>query len=166
MKKEIKTFTHPNAFHIHTDGSYRPDGNAACAYVIFSEKTKHVVDMKRFAMRGRTINQMELMAISKALDRPNMDYVVIYSDSMYAISCLTMWRKGWEARNWMTPHGEPVKNKELIQEIGRKLDAKKHYKFVKVAAHTGDPFNSVVDYMASDLTKQMVSDPNLKDGEY
>lgn len=166
MKNSDAKFVHPNTHHIYTDGSYRPEGNAACAYLIFSEKTKHIVKMARYVCRGRTINQMELMAINHALDKPNMDYVIIYSDSMYSIQCLTIWRKMWKERDWKTPLGDPVKNKELIQEIGEKIDRLKYCRFVKVAAHSGDKFNSVVDYQASELTALMVQDSLIPDGEY
>ena len=156
----------PNNYRIITDGSYRPEGNAACAYVIFSDRTNHVVRMERLAYRHSTINAMELMAVNRALDHPGMDHVTIYSDSMYTISCLTLWRHTWVKNNWLNPLNEPVKNKELIQEIGHKLDNLKSFKFVKVKAHTGDPFNSIVDFMASDLTDKMRSDPCIPDGPY
>lgn len=159
-------FVHQNAFHIYTDGSFRPTDAASCAYLVFSERTKHVVKMTRFAFRGKTINQMELMAINKALDHPNMDYVIIYSDSAYSISCLTLWHKAWKERNWMTPVGEPVKNRELIEEILAKMEKKKFVRFVKVSAHSGDPFNSLVDYLATGLSAKMVSDSSLPDGEH
>ncbi len=122
--------------------------------------------MEKYACRGMTINQMELQAINKALDHPNMDYVVIYSDSAYAISCLTLWHKTWEKTNWITPLREPVKNKDLIVEILKKMASKKFVRFIKISAHQGDPFNSVVDFIAQDLSKKMVQDPSLPDGKY
>lgn len=166
MTTEKKLFTHPSTFHIHTDGSFRPPDAAACAYVIFSERSKHIVKMAQWAMRGKTINQMELMAINKALDHPNMDYVIIYSDSTYAISCLTLWRHSWSKRNWMTPLGEPVKNRELIEEIAKKIDAKKFVRFIKVKAHSGDPWNSMVDHMAAGLTAKMMKDASITQAEF
>lgn len=160
-----KLFTHPNTFHIYTDGSYRPEGNASCAYLVFSEKSKHVVGMEKFACRGRTINQMELEAVNKALDHPGMDYILIHTDSAYTISCLTAWRHTWARNNWVNNLGEPVKNRELIEEIAKKIDAKKFVRFVKIKAHTGDPFNSVVDYLVQNLTAKMRDDPLLPDGK-
>lgn len=163
---EKVTFTHPNAYHIYTDGSFRPPDNAACSYLIFSEKKKHYVRGATWVFRGATINQMELMAINKALDFPGLTHVYIYSDSQYTISALSIWRKGWEKRGWINPHGEPIKNKELIQEIGKKLDALKFVRFIKVKAHTGDRLNSMVDFMATQMTDRMRDNPSLKDGEY
>jgi len=159
-------FIHPNAMHIYTDGSFRPPDAAACSYLIFSERTQHVKRLASNSFRGKTINQMELMAINLALDQPNTEYVIIYSDSAYAISCLTLWYKSWVKNDWMTPMGEPVKNKDLIVEILSKIEQKKYVKFVKVAAHTGDKFNTIVDHFASGLTKKMVEDPNYPDQEH
>jgi ribonuclease HI len=164
-RQDIYKFVKPNSFHIWTDGSYRPEGNAACAYLIFSEEEQRVVHRSSFVSRGSTINQMELKAIGLALEYPGMENVIIYSDSAYAISCLTIWRKMWIHKDWKTPLGEPVKNRELIESIGKRID-ELSVKFVKVQAHAGDYFNSVVDSMASGLTKSMVSDGSIKDGIY
>lgn len=166
MSEKKPSFIHPQTVHIYTDGSYRPEGNAGCAYLLFSEKTKHVLKASRWACRGMTINQMELMAINKALDHPNLQYVIIYSDSQYTLSCLSIWYKSWEKSGWLNKLGEPIKNKELIQEILEKTKKLKFVKYVKVSAHSGDPFNSTVDYLVQGLTKKMVEDPNLPDGEY
>jgi ribonuclease HI len=157
---------HPSATHIFTDGSYRPDGNASCAYLIWNERNKTIVTMSKWAHRGSTINQMELMAINHALDCPNTNYVIIYSDSSYAISCLSIWRKTWAKNNWLTPLGEPVKNRDLIIEIGAKLDTRKYVRWVKVKAHSGNVYNSTVDYLAQELSKKMRDNPSLPDGEY
>lgn len=158
-------FVHPQTYHIYTDGSFRPPDAASCAYLIYHERSKSVVDMNSFPFRGSTINHMELMGINKALDYPNLKYVIIYSDSMYTISCLVAWRKSWARNGWRLPSGEPVKNKELIQEIGAKIDALKYVRFVKVKAHTGDPYNTVVDHLATTLTQKMLEDFSIEDGK-
>src|ERR1017187_2977580 len=112
--------------HIYVDGSVRPGGAAACAFLIFHQPKMAIVAFEKHAYRGRTINAMELMAINLALDHPNTKYVTIYSDSQYCISALTVWYKNWQRNDWKTPLGEPVKNKELIQEILAKLKTKKY----------------------------------------
>jgi len=161
------TFVHPYTYHIYTDGSFRPlNASAACSYLIFSERTKHIVKMASHSFRGKTINQMELMAISLGLDHPGMDHVVIYSDSDYSIMCLTLWYKTWIKNNWCDRDGNPVKNKDLIISILDKIKTKKFVRFVKIKAHTGDPFNSVVDHLASNLTKRMTEDLSYPDKEH
>ena len=156
----------PWMFHIWVDGSFRPPNNASCAHLIFQQSTLNVVELKRHAYRGRTINQMELQAISNALDYPGIKHATIYCDSQYAINCLTIWHRGWEARGWKTPHDEPVKNKDLIQEILEKIKTKKFVKFVKVKAHQAEPYNTLVDFAAAGLSKMMMDNPDMKDGSY
>lgn len=157
---------YPNTHHIVTDGSFRPSNAASCAYLIYHQRTKSIVKMSRYAFRGYTINQMELMAINVALDYPNLKHVIIYTDSSYVIGCMTTWRKTWIKNKWVNPLGQPVKNKELIIELGKKIDALKFCRFVKVKAHTGDPHNTTVDFLATELSRRMIEDPNLPDGEY
>jgi ribonuclease HI len=167
VPKDITGFpVHPNAYHIYTDGSMRPTNNAAYAYVIFSERTKHIQALCVRASRHSTINQMELRAIDHALDYPQLQHAVIYTDSMYSLSAVTLWRKTWEKNNWMTASGQPVLNKELIQSICRKLDKLASYRFVKVDAHTGDPFNSLVDYLAQEATSKMRDHPDWPDDRF
>lgn len=157
---------YPNTFHLYSDGSFRPTDCAAYAYLIFSQKAKDIVRVASGACRGGTINQMELQAINKALDYPNMNHVVIYSDSTYAIMSLMVWRKTWILNDWKTPNGDPVKNRDLIIEIGKKLDSLKFVRFQKVKAHSGDPLNSVVDYHARMLSLKMTKDPSVINQEY
>lgn len=167
MKRiDVHKLVKPNTFHIWTDGSYRPEGNAACAYLIFSEAEQKVVHKSSYASRGSTINQMELKSIGLSLEYPGLENVIIYSDSAYSIQCLTIWRRSWVQRNWMDMHGNPVKNRELIESIGKQVDAIPNVKFVKCSAHSGDYFNSAVDAMASDLTKRMTTDKSIMIGEY
>ncbi len=166
QKKSSDIFIPHNAAIIYTDGSYRPEGNAAFAYLIYNAKSKEVTHLNRCAKRGATINQMELLSISRALDYAYSDYVIIYSDSLYAINCLVNWHKTWAKHDWKTPSGEEVKNKEIIQEILSKIAKKKYVRFNKVEAHSGDPFNSIVDYLARDLTSKMRQHPDLADGDY
>lgn len=154
---------YPWTHHIYTDGSFRGNGTAACAYLIYHQKSMNIIKMGVHAHRGMTINQMELMAINHALDHPNMKHVIIYTDSAYSLGCLTGWYKTWAKSNWISANGEPVKNKDLIIEIRKKIDALKFCQFVKISAHTGDEYNTVVDRLASHMTKRMVEDQSIVD---
>lgn len=165
-KKKTSPSNQPWMVHIHTDGSLRPPDAASCAYIAYHEGKKAIIDMRAFAHRGATINQMELTAINHALDIPGLNYVTIYSDSSYTIGCLGTWRKTWALKDWISPEGTPYKNKDLIIEIGKKIDKLKFCRFVKVKAHSGDFANSVVDYMAQKISKQMMEDPSLQDGRH
>jgi len=160
------TIVNPHMVDIYTDGSLRPIGASSCAYVAYSHSKKAIIDMAAFSYRDRTINQMELMAVNRALDIPNLKYVTIFSDSTYTIGALAVWRKSWALRGWLDGSGEPVKNMELIKEIGSKIDQLKFCRFVKVAAHTGDHFNTLADYLATTVSKMMVDNPLLEDRRF
>jgi ribonuclease HI len=76
-----------------------------------------------------TNNQAELRGIRKILkvisDELKNDTsdlfknreVVICSDSLYSINCVTKWIKTWIKNGWVNSKGEAVKNKELIKDI-------------------------------------------------
>lgn len=156
----------PWMHHLYVDGSFRPDNAASLAFLIYHEGPKRVIAMERYAYWDMTINQMELLAIGKALETSNSPYVTIYSDSMYAISALSLWRKSWVKTNWITPTGQPVKNREIIESVGKLVDDRKYVRWVKIKAHTGDPFNTVVDFLAHDLTGKMLKDSTIVNGRY
>lgn len=87
-------------------------------------------------------NVGELLAILLAMltieDKKGTD-LVIYSDSMYCISSLTVWHKGWDRNGWKTAKGSPVKNQEIIKKI---LDVKKQFNavfFSHINSHTQEP---------------------------
>ena len=153
-------------FSIWTDGSFRPPDASAYAYLIFSQKDQHVKHMAKVAKRGHTNNQMELLAIDAALAAMPMKHVVIHTDSAYAIGCLSMWHYGWRRNNWLDSKGEPVKNREIIEGILEKINKVTSLSFVKVKAHSGEQFNSVVDHMCQELTARMIADVSMEDGRW
>ncbi|NLC57207.1 MAG: reverse transcriptase-like protein [Armatimonadetes bacterium] len=91
-----------------------------------------------------TNQQAELIAVREALrhikDRGSAD-VVVYSDSAYAIGCLT---KPWK----------PKANLELIQETQALIAECHSFRMVKVAGHTGDPKNERANELAVSATRQ------------
>ncbi|KAL2800862.1 ribonuclease H-like domain-containing protein [Aspergillus keveii] len=46
---------------------------------------------------------------------PRFD-VTIYSDSRYAVGCMTEWLGKWEGNGWINSRGEEVANRDLIEE--------------------------------------------------
>lgn len=68
-----------------------------------------------------TNNMMELMAIQKAIHIWNQNYsntrLVIYTDSLYSLNCITKWAKSWEKNGWTRPSGAKPENLNLIREL-------------------------------------------------
>ena len=85
-----------------------------------------------------TNQQAELMAVREGLlrikDRAAAD-VVVYSDSAYAIGCLTA--------DW-----KPKANTAIIDEVRRLIAECRSFRMVKVAGHAGDPNNERANDLA------------------
>lgn len=93
--------------------------------------------------------RMELMAILSALKILAKDQkAVIFSDSMYCISCFNKgWLKNWERNNWP----ERIKNKDILQLLlyeYRKFRPRSII-FKHVKGHSGNKFNEIADKLAS-----------------
>jgi hypothetical protein len=97
--------------------------------------------------------------------------VVVYTDSEYAMNCLTKWLVGWASRNWKTTEGKDVLYQDLIKDTSSRLAKFKSHRFVHVRAHTGgeddlSKQNDVVDKMARgtiDESVRIIEPPAMDD---
>lgn len=96
-----------------------------------------------------TNNIMELTAVIeglKILKRPCK--VQVYSDSAYVVNgFIQKWIYGWMKKNWKNASGEPVKNKELWQELYN-LTQIHDVTFHKVKGHADNELNNRCDELA------------------
>lgn len=96
-----------------------------------------------------TNNIMEITAVIqglKTLNRPCN--VEVYSDSAYVVNAFDKgWIYSWMKNNWKTSNKEPVKNKELWQEL-YSLTQKHKVEFIKVKGHSDNEFNNRCDELA------------------
>ena len=94
--------------------------------------------------KDTTNNIMEMTAVIEALKlikRPCK--INIYSDSAYVVNAfLQGWIYNWMKKGWKTADGNPVKNKELWQEL---------YNFTKIHEIT---FNKVKGHADNDLNNR------------
>lgn len=132
---------------IYTDGacSGNPGPGGWGAILMLGENRKEISG----GSENTTNNIMELTAVIEALKilkRPCK--VNIYSDSAYVVNAfLQKWIYGWMKKGWKTAGGDPVKNKELWQELYSLT--KTHYvTFNKVKGHADNEFNNRCDEMA------------------
>lgn len=127
---------------IYVDGGCRGNGNpgsigAASAWLIrrWGERKVYVTNLPKRDKDGfvPTNQRAELIAIGNAfrlLDQqlrednhiPQLD-IEIFSDSRYAIGCMTEWAYRWERNGWRDSNGAPVANRKLIQQT-RHLEKK------------------------------------------
>lgn len=113
----------------------------------------------------QTNQRAELTAIIRALENEveNMSSgplpkIVIRTDSVYGINCLTEWGDRWEANGWRRKR-KRISNLDLIQE-GRNLiteytdsyfdrcGRRPAISFEHVRGHSGDPANEAADRLA------------------
>ena len=96
-----------------------------------------------------TNNIMEITAVLeglKALKKPCK--VKIYSDSAYVVNAFNQkWIYGWLKNGWKNASKEPVKNKELWQEL-YELTKKHEVTFIKVKGHADNKYNNRCDELA------------------
>lgn len=108
----------------------------------------------------KTNQAAELYAIQVALETIDQDpeyqsaIIMIKSDSMYSINCVTKWIQNWRRNGWKTSNGTDVLNREMIEAIDRVI-GKRTVLFRHVSAHTGglDP-DSIGNAVADSLANQ------------
>jgi ribonuclease HI len=109
------------------------------------------VDSTSWASGGKsrtTNNIMELTAVWDLLCCIDRDIKLeILADSRYVIDALTKWVWGWKKRGWKTAKGDPVANRELIEDIHNAMSGR-DISFTWVRGHNGHPLNESADVRA------------------
>ncbi len=99
--------------------------------------------------RATTNNRMELQAVIEglgALERPAA--VNIHIDSSYVMDAITKrWFDGWVARGWKTAAKQPVKNRELWEQLLALVELHT-ITWHKVKGHAGVALNERCDELA------------------
>jgi ribonuclease HI len=100
-----------------------------------------------------TNNICELMAIRVALgqilSQAGSNPYILYTDSAYAINCVTTWYRGFVARGWRTSTGSAVKNRDLISDIRSQLDTLGATVTLQhIRGHAGHAGNEAADALA------------------
>ena len=131
---------------IYTDGSCLENpGNGGWAAIIIDEGKKAEI---KGSKKNTTNNQMELLAPIKALNKISKgSKVQIFTDSKYVKSGITEWIHNWKKNGWKTANKQPVKNKELWEELDL-LSNSFEIKWSWVKAHSTDKLNNEVDLIA------------------
>lgn len=115
---------------VFTDGSTINNGKKGAkggvgVYIVETDITYEIKNEKEYSenIKNPTNQKCELLAIKRALTILDEEFnsykgsIMLYSDSMYSINCLTKWYKSWKNNGWKNTKGKDVKNKEIIQEI-------------------------------------------------
>jgi len=131
---------------IYTDGSCLENpGNGGWAAIIIDDGKKTEI---KGSKKNTTNNQMELLAPIEALKKiPKGSNVKIFTDSKYVKSGITEWIHNWKKNGWKTADKQPVKNKELWEELDF-LANEFEITWNWVKAHSTDELNNEVDLIA------------------
>ena len=131
---------------IYTDGSCLENpGNGGWAAIIIDDEKKTQI---KGTKKNTTNNQMELLAPIEALKKiPKGSKIEIFTDSKYVKSGITEWIHNWKKNGWKTSDKQPVKNKELWEELDL-LANQFEISWNWVKAHSTDELNNEVDLIA------------------
>ncbi len=147
---------------IYTDGGCigNPGPGGWGAVLIYGE---HVRELSG-RWRETTNNRMELRAAIEALNtlvRPCT--VELYTDSQYVRDGITRWVVKWQSNGWKTGNKQPVKNRDLWEQLLAAVE--RHTAAGSVTwhwtkGHAGDHWNEQVDQLANDAARAVTgSDP-------
>ncbi|MDQ3813276.1 MAG: ribonuclease HI [Armatimonadota bacterium] len=103
-----------------------------------------------------TNNQMELQALIEGLKAvlPGTR-VHIVTDSEYVAKGIKSWLNGWIRNGWKTASKQPVKNRELWQQLHNLLQERPH-RVEWVRGHAGHPENERCDQLARAEIKKLL----------
>ena len=102
---------------IYTDGACSGNpGIGGWGALIFKDGEKKEI---YGGEKSTTNNKMELTAVIKALEMIGdvSDAIEVWTDSQYVKNGITSWIFSWKKNGWKNSNKEPVKNKELWQEL-------------------------------------------------
>ena len=132
---------------IYTDGacSGNPGPGGWGAILMYNGNKKELSG----GNKDTTNNIMEITAVLEALKALKFPCEVdLYSDSAYVVNSFNQgWIYNWLKKGWKTAGGEPVKNKELWEELYNLTKTHK-VTFHKVKGHADNEFNNRCDELA------------------
>ena len=137
---------------IYTDGacSGNPGPGGWGSILMYKDNKKEISGGKK----DTTNNVMELTAVIEGLKLLKFPCKVkLYSDSAYVVNAFNQkWIYGWLKNGWKNASKEPVKNKELWQEL-YELTKIHEVEFIKVKGHADNEYNNRCDELARNAIK-------------
>ena len=106
--------------------------------------------------KDTTNNEMEVTAVIEALKQLKYPCTVkVYSDSAYVVNCFKQgWIYNWQKNGWKNAQKEPVKNRELWEELYALVKQHK-VEFIKVKGHSDNEYNNRCDELARNAIKEL-----------
>lgn len=137
---------------IYTDGacSGNPGPGGWGTILMYKNNKKEISG----GCKNTTNNIMEITAVIEGLKLLKFPCTVnLYSDSAYVVNCFNQgWIYNWIKKGWKTSNNEPVKNRELWEELYNLTKIHK-VNFIKVKGHSDNEFNNRCDELARNAIK-------------
>lgn len=146
---------------IYTDGSClgNPGPGGYGAILRYGSHEKELAA----GFRLTTNNRMELMATVVALNTLKKSCEIdLYTDSEYVRQGITKWIDGWKKKGWRTASRQPVKNKDLWQQLDTAIQ-RHTIRWHWVKGHSGHIENERCDVLARTAAEQ---GPHAEDHGY
>lgn len=160
-QKELQSFNDfSNENVIYTDGSCDKHkiGGWSFTYKDYSEYG---------SLRSTTNNQMELLAVIKALEYSyslNHD-IIIVSDSQYCIKGSSIWMYSWFKNGKLNKLD--LKNVDLWKQVYKLVkESKNKIQFAWIKGHAGNEMNEKVDKLANKGRIELSNDSRLKQNAF
>ncbi|OON96363.1 MAG: ribonuclease HI [Epulopiscium sp. Nele67-Bin005] len=141
-----------NEIIIYCDGGCRGNQNAnnIGAWGCVLSYNGHVKELSGTA-KNTTNNKMELVAAIKslqALKKYDMP-IKVYVDSAYVQNGINNWIYGWIKKGWVDAKKNPVKNRELWEELFAERQKFSNIEFLKVKGHSDNAGNNRADELCN-----------------
>ena len=137
---------------MYTDGACSRNGttNAKAGIGVYFKNGEYNNISEPLDLRPATNQRAELRAIYVGLYEVAKDVdVILYTDSMYSINCITKWHIGWAKNGWKNAKKQPVENQDLIKPLLNLVKKRTgNTKYIHVRGHSGDEGNNKADELA------------------
>ena len=146
------------AIKIFCDGSTRISNKkntnniGGYGYIVYNDNI--IIDAFSEQRNNTTNNEMELTALVTVIEKYGTNDAwncpTIYTDSQYAIKCLTVWGQKWAVNDWKKSDGQIIENLKLIQKGYNLLSDGKHCVNIEYCkGHNGIEGNELADKLAT-----------------
>lgn len=130
-----------------TDGAFSSNRNQGGVGIIILKDDIPILEYSKM-FKNTTNNKMELIAIIIALRtiKTTINSIVVYSDSMYCIGCITLnWKRKKNQDLWKIFDSELDRVKQLCNNI----------EFIHVKGHSNNKYNNLCDLLAVKASQQI-----------
>nr|CAB3265613.1 ribonuclease H1-like [Phallusia mammillata] len=145
------TNEHSDSKIVYTDGACSGNGKKNCqaGYGVWWGPD-HPLNLSCKLKGIQTNQRAEIAAINACIKQAKENgfkKLLVRTDSMFVINCVTKWVHGWKKRNWIKADGKPVIHKKEFLEILSNMNDVR-VTFEHVYGHKGEVGNEMADRLA------------------